>query len=115
MPLLDRGSSTCRSGREVRPLVHAHGNPLSRRIAQSSIWHGSLAVLDCLRLLPRILNDTANGRLRGVRKLLGRLTTEVPERTEEKTHRERERETILKKSEPLSPHCELCALCGESS
>src|SRR5437870_12913023 len=29
IPPLDRGSSTCRSRREVQPLVHAHGNPLS--------------------------------------------------------------------------------------
>jgi hypothetical protein len=101
LPLSRRSStSRTRSRQPTKP---------SNTIAQSSIWRRSLAVLDCLRLLSRILDYTANGRLRGVRKLLGRLTTEVTETTEEKT----EIETILKKSEPLSPLCELCALCGE--
>ena len=41
IPPLDRGSSTCRSGREVRPLVHAHGDPLSRRTPSLSLRSGA--------------------------------------------------------------------------
>src|SRR5207248_7173185 len=58
LPLSPRSStSRTRSRQATKP---------PNTIAQSSIRRGSLAVLDSLRLLPRILNDTANGRIRFV-------------------------------------------------